>query len=160
MALRLGEMETSEQAKSRWERAVFDDFRERAGFPEPGVVTSPRPPEPDILCVFKSGGELALELAEICAQSLARDLVEVGRDPFRKPEQRWPPNPTEAIYRQKIGKTYSRKAVGLLLYADGRNIIPDDVVQVQLDELVRVWGNGPFSRIWFMSPTVCYEIGR
>lgn len=151
--------ETAEQAKARLEREVFIDFRKRARLPEATAVNSQRPTAADILYVFGEGEERPFELAEICSEDLARDLVELGRHPCRRPVQRWPADPTEQIYRQKIGKTYLAGTVDLLLYIDGRSIMPDDVVKEKLEGLVKKLGKGPFDRIWYSSSTVCCEIG-
>ena len=104
-------------------------------------------------CLSHSGAT-----AVICAPVLARDLAELGRNPLRKPVQHWSVDPTEAIYLQKIGKSYSAKKVNLLLYVDGRNVMPDDVVQAGLESLVGRLGKGPFDRLWLMNATACGEI--
>ena len=114
--------------KATGERLIFEEFVHRALLDiSPDTIESRDPPEPDIHCATRAGEPLAFELGEICAAELARDLVELGRNADRKPAQRWPGDPTEAMYQKKIAKSYSAVKTSLLLYTDGRTTIPDDI---------------------------------
>ncbi len=145
--------------KAKEERLVFAEFVRVARTDiDPATIESRTPREPDIRCATWDGQPLAFELAEICSEELARDLTEVRRDPDRIPEQRWPPDPTEAVYRKKIAKAYSAPNTDLLLYTDGRAVTPDDVIEAALPNLIKTIGKGPFIRIYFMGKARWREI--
>src|ERR1700730_6680345 len=83
-------MNRKEANKAARERAIFHIFIEK----KPGLRINPEsvesccPPKPDILCFQENEGNVAFELAEICAPDIAhnstRRWISVDQRPFRE----------------------------------------------------------------------------
>jgi hypothetical protein len=148
----------TEEQKAGWERHFFEEFARRLNL-SVRSIESRRPPEPDVLCTLDDQTKRAFELAEICSRNLAKDLALALRDHDHKPQQAWPPNPTEEIILDKLGKMYQSDApIDLLFYSDGRLVTPDEHVVATLLHVIRVNGRGPFGRVWYCARDFCSEI--
>ena len=131
-------------SKNEREIAIFKQFLESCGVgAQAGLVESRPSPEPDIL--FNG---VAFELAEICAEDLAKAATKTAKS--GQPEFTWSSDPTRTIVRKKLNKLYvTSHPVELLLYTDGRVVSPDDIILGEVRQLGhRLKKN--FRRVWLL----------
>jgi hypothetical protein len=137
-------MAAASMSKSEREIAIFKDFLgSRSLRAQAGLVESRPSPEPDILfnCV-------AFELAEICAEDLAKAATKAAKS--GQPEFTWSSDPTRTIVRKKLNKRYvTSHPVELLLYTDGRVVSPDDMILREVRQLGRRLKK-KFRRVWLL----------
>ena len=147
----------SEADKAEIELAVFREFVQHSGLAvdsdstrKPGEAS-----EPDIFCTLLNEGQVAFELVEICASDIAAAISRIrsgGTTVLATSD------PTTAIIRQKLHKTYkTHLPIELLCYTNARVISPDD----QIVENLRQWAGsveGPFRRVWLLGEKGVYEI--
>jgi hypothetical protein len=118
----------------------------------PGSAQKREPPEPDILCSLPSGEALAFELAEACAPEFASAITNVVRGEI--PIAIYGEDVSGATLKRKLSKTYSDKCdVDLLLYTNGRRVLPDDAIIPALMPIVEN-GIGQYRRVWFFGESV------
>jgi hypothetical protein len=137
-------MHRKEAEKAARERAVFHDFiKKKPGSRiNPESVESRCPPEPDILCFQENEGNVAFELAEICAQDIACTIAQGGG--FL-----WTSDTSRKI-REKLKKNYqTENPVELLCYTDGRTVSWDQLIKEEIRPLIDM-DNGQFRRIWLL----------
>lgn len=146
----------SENDKAEVELAVFAEFIERSGLPilrgseRKGDATAG---EPDIICTLESGARLAFELAEACAPEIAAMLTLA-----RKSDAiagLWGEDGSAETVQKKLRKSYYIDCpIELVLYTDGRTVLPDDVIKPKVARILQ-GGLGPFSRVWLLGSEVC-----
>ncbi len=109
-------------------------------------------PFPDILCSHATEGLMSFELAELCAEDLARMMAKPGESDFL-----WTSDPSERILRKKVQKSYQVDGpLELLLYTNGRIVTPDDVIIPTIRPILQS-SSGQFRRVWLMGDSV-YEV--
>jgi hypothetical protein len=98
-----------EAEKAARERAVFHDFiKKKPGSRiNPESVESRCPPEPDILCFQENEGNVAFELAEICAQDIACTIAQGGGFLWTSDTSRKIREKLKKITKQKIQLNFS-----------------------------------------------------
>ena len=113
-----------------------------------GEVASRPEPEPDLLCIHVHRGPVAFELVSLVDPEIAKVFA---AGPKARIEAFLTSDSSERIVRKKLEKTYTTNAPGieLLVYTDGRTILPDDGI---IPTLMPLFGahSHPFKRIWFM----------
>jgi hypothetical protein len=142
--------------KQQNEYGAFARFVGRLGTQDEWMSISSRPvPEPDLLCIHVTDGQIAFELVSLTDPAIA-EVQAAGANAFQNAF--CTSDPSERIVRNKLHKTYSTNArhIELLIYTDGQIITPDDVVV----PTVLPWFDTishPFKRVWFMgeSETRC-----
>lgn len=117
-------------------------------------VNSRPEPEPDLLCVHASDGEIAFELVSLTDPAIAEVQAAGGKarqDAFSTSD------PSERIIRNKLHKKYTTLArrIELLIYTDGQIVTPDDAIILTISPLLDATTH-PFSCVWFMGEfTTC-----
>jgi hypothetical protein len=144
---------STEKSKGLIELKVFSAFADRCGLPiVPGSAEKREPPEPDILCKLQTGETLAFELAEACAPEFAAAISSALQG--HPHSAVWGDDVSEATIQKKLSNTYPVDCqVELLLYANGRTIMPDDFILGKIEPIVR-HGCGQYRRIWFLGEGV------
>jgi len=147
----------TEQRKGEVELAVFREFADRCPLTIDlqSIQKRSGESEPDILCQLSSGEVVAFELVEICDSTIASTLSRIQPD---SPPSFWSADPTAAIVRKKLHKSYhTAHPVELLCYSNGRVITPDDGIREHLSR----WADaidGPFRRLWLLGEQVVYQV--
>jgi len=118
---------SNETDKAKRELVVFTEFVRVSGIPiDLDTVEKRWPPEPDLLCLHQTEGEVAFELVELCDPNLAQlfaDPSRPGSDYIRTSD------PSRCIVRNKLRKSYPlTHPIELLCYTDGRVITPANVI--------------------------------
>jgi hypothetical protein len=146
----------TEDEKSEIEIMTFREFAKRHSLPiDLNSVEKRNPPEPDILCQNVDGSFVAFELAEICNNDLAKELNQPTCQFF------WTSSRLPDILKKKISKVYRTiHPVDLLLYVDGREITPDNVIIPKIKYQVRSIRRSKirFKRIWFLGRKQSYLV--
>jgi hypothetical protein len=139
---------SSEVQKGDDEIRAFREFLARARLPiDPDSVEKRPAGEPDLLCVHAEEGPIAFELARICDETVAKVLAAGAK---ATTEAFWTSDPSAALVRQKLKKSYTTPyPIELLVYTDGRVITPDDVILPMITPIFES-RNGPYRRAWFM----------
>lgn len=147
----------NEQRKCEVELAVFREFADRGplAIDRASIQKRSGTCEPDILCQLLSGELVAFELVELCDSTIASTLSKARPD---SPVGFWSADPTAAIVRRKLHKTYrTTHPVELLCYTNGRVITADDGVREELGR----WANaidGVFRRVWLLGEQDVYLV--
>jgi hypothetical protein len=138
------------------ELEAFDRFlRLRLLSIDPGSLEKRHEPEPDILCRLRGEGLVAFELAELCAEDVAK-LVANPETKFT-----WSADPAPRIVRKKLKKKYlTPYPIELLLYAEGRLVSTDDMIIHAIRPIFEGRGGGPFRRVWLHGEHGGYEVWR
>ena len=148
-----------EQDKYEVERLVVIDLANRANLQldeESLSKGNPDAGEPDIFCRV-SGEEMYFEVTEACAPEFAEAIAEAIRSESGV-SSAWGGDGIEGVLTKKVGKSYNvAEPVELVLYNDGRNALPDDVL-VAKGKYILQHGLGPFRKVWLCSEGV-FELG-
>mgnify|MGYP000564922388 CR=1 FL=1 len=119
---------------------------------EKSSVEKRNPPEPDILCKQKLGGEIAYELVEMCDSRLAKSIAKESDKYLRTND------PSVNIISNKLRKEYKTNVpIELLCYTDGRIVTPDDVILLKIKPYLRSWHH-IFQRAWLLGRKGVYII--
>jgi hypothetical protein len=110
------------------------------------------PPEPDLLCIGEEG-PIAFELVSLCDSEIAK-VVAAG--PRARTDAFWTADPSAAIVKMKLKKTYTTESpIELLVYTDCQLVTPDDVITATVKPVLESL-DGPYRRVWFMGEkTTC-----
>jgi hypothetical protein len=143
----------NERDKGIIELNVFESFAKKCGIPiVPGSAQKREPSEPDILCVLESGEALAFELAEACAPEFAAATTTAIRKGVSPAV--WGADVSADTIRKKLSKTYLVACdVQLLLYTNGRSVLPDDVIKAMVEPIFQD-GIGQYSHVWLFGDEV------
>jgi hypothetical protein len=139
---------TTEDERSKIEIEIFKEFVKCEGLPiDPHSVEKRNPPEPDIVCQHSEEGCIAFEVAEICNEDIAREIKNPSGQAF------WTSSRLREITKNKLSRSYETEyPVELLLYVDGREITPNNVIIPKLKLII--WSTKTskikFRRIWFL----------
>lgn len=139
----------TEEHKGKVELAVFREFVERCplAIDLGSIQKCAGESEPDILCQLSPGEVVAFEMVEICASDVARNTLKAKSS---STAAFWSSDPTAAIVRKKLRKTYrTAHPVELLCYTNGRVVTPDGEIREQLVRWVNAI-DGPFRRVWLL----------
>lgn len=118
---------------------------------------NPNVGEPDVCCLC-SDERVYFEVTEACSPEFAEAIAEAKRSHSRV-SSAWGGDGIEEILLKKLSKTYNvSEPVELILYTDGRNALPDDVLVAKANHLLE-GGLGPFRRIWLCSDGI-FELGK
>jgi hypothetical protein len=73
----------------------------------------------------------------------------------------WTADPTAAVIRNKLAKTYqTTHPIELLCYTDGRLVTPDDAIIPTIREIIEAHGFGMFQRVWLLGEESCQVISE
>lgn len=137
----------SELEKGKIEVEVFNRFAKVAGLNVSSVEKQlPEGGIPDLKCIIDNE-VVYFELAEACSQDIAKALATAKSkdDPIYIEVK----NYSSDIYHKKIEKIYSvSEPVELLIYNAGRSILPDEVIQENLQNSASQ-GKGQFRKVWY-----------
>ena len=139
----------SEQSKVEYR--VFSEFVHRSKLPVPlESIENRPPPEPDIRCNVSGEGPAAFELKEICDEGIAKTCADLSHNVPENAQYVRPGNPVSRISRKAKGKQYRTECpVELLLYTNGRIVLPADVIIPDLRRQFEC-AEHQFRRVWFM----------
>ncbi|MBL0304435.1 MAG: hypothetical protein IPQ23_22540 [Cytophagaceae bacterium] len=145
---------TSEESKAKAEREVFLEFVQMAGLPVvPGSVESRRPPEPDILCRYVHGEQVAFELVDLVDEDLARVTAQAIQG--QGPGGTWFADPTlERVRVKLVEKRYqSPFPIELLAYGD-ETMDPKSIWMPKFEQRLRdLVDASSFRRLWVANMT-------
>lgn len=137
--------------KSAREVSVFQEFAERSGLPiVPNSIGKREPPEPDILCQVTDKGHVAFEIKEMCDEPIAKVVSDLRKTNDDEPKFLRLGYAVQDIAIKTRNKKYrTNYPVELLLYTDGRIVLPPDVI---IPEIRLFFENDRhlFRRVWFM----------
>lgn len=140
---------SSESEKGDRELAVFAEFVRIAALPVDGTAAVQKrlPPEPDLLCALKDGGNVAFELVELCDPNLARafaDPLRPGNEYIRTSD------PSASIVSKKLQRRYATEhPIELLCYTAGRIATPGNIIVPTLKLQLRSFRH-VFRRAWLL----------
>lgn len=137
------------RAKEQRELSIFRSFLECCGLDlDPGAISQPKPPEPDILCCTTSGTWIAFELVELVDESIKRNLA-IAFDEIPVELQRAVAQ-LEPEQRRHFQTKYQDRNVGVQvdddLSASLRKRLPNTIVKILLDDRYVPDGDGVLHR--------------
>lgn len=146
---------TIAEAQAIREFGAFERFIKLGLLPiDPNTVEKRPDPEPDILCRIEGQGMVAFELAELCAEDVAKLVAKPARG-FT-----WTSDPSARIVRDKLTKTYlTPHRIELLLHTEGRLVSTDDMIIATIRPILQS-RDGPFQRVWLHGEHGGYEVWR
>jgi len=146
----------TEDDKYKVERIVLIEFAKNASLnldQESMRKGNPDIGEPDIFCNCNAKF-IYFELAEACVKEFAAAIAEAKRNESGLATA-WGSDGIEEVLNKKLKKSYNvKEPIDLLLYLNGRNALPDDVLIPKALHLLKN-GAGPFRKVWFFGETVC-----
>lgn len=142
----------ADQGKAIRERKIFGCFLTQQCWPDDmNLFESRNPPEPDILYNHPQEGNIAFELAEICAPEIKKELPNLfngGDSPFIRIS-----SSTRRILSKKLSRIYETEyPIELLCYA-GAVVEPNDVTIAEMMPIIEC-SEINFRRIWFFGDKI------
>ncbi|MCF7822056.1 MAG: hypothetical protein K9M17_06400 [Mariprofundaceae bacterium] len=149
----------SEVEKGVVELAMFKEFVKNAPLElRNNVVVKndpiPDPDQriPDIYCELIEG-PVYFELTEACCENSVKAIKKANKT--GETQTFWGNDVSEDTVRKKLNKSYTvSEPIELLIYTNGRTILPDDVIINRLQPILESRGLGCFRRAWFFGKKV------
>lgn len=145
---------TIAEAQARRELAAFERFVQLGLLNvELGSVEKRPEPEPDLLCLVVGVGPVAFELAELCAEDVAKLMANSDQGFI------WSADPSARILCNKLAKDYvTPHPIELLLHTEGRLVSTDNLIIETIRPILQSRGGGPFRHVWLLGEKGGYDV--
>ena len=129
---------------------MFKEFAERSPLDiARDSIENRCPPEPDILCRFSDGENVAFELKELCSEPTAETIAYLLKTEDQAGKYIREPDLSELI-RKSLRRQYETEhAVELLFYLDGRSARAPDTLMLDIQAFCDASCH-QYRRVWFM----------